>query len=427
MATSEAPKSSAEQPLDLLALLKDAAILPDLQFKAIRAKVLTGQLPFDARDLARRLVRDGDLTEYQATRLLRGKSHGMAIGKYVILDRLGAGSMGRVFKANHLLMNRLVALKLIAPEVLANKRIVARFQREMKLVGRLDHPNVVRAFDADQIGQVLYIVMEYVPGRSLGQMYREQGTLPASEIVRWAADACEGLGHAHGQGIVHRDVKPSNILLGDDGRARVLDLGLGVLMEADPQASFATADGFAVGTVDYMSPEQALGREVDGRSDLYNLGCTMYHLISGRHVFSGDSQIERLGKRINGRPTPLMDLVPELPAGLPSVLDGLLANRPEDRYETAEEAADALHEVAFPGRSRARRGGAEVAEARPVEERIVEVEVEVEVEIEPDYPGWFRPVAELAERNPAGAAALFLGLGLAFFGMGFFLALIVSR
>ena len=425
MATSEAPKPTREVPGDLLRVLKASAILTEPQFEGVRAKVLGGEYPFEARELARRLVHENILTEYQAVRLLRNKPHGMAIGKYVILDRLGAGSMGRVFRANHLLMNRIVALKLIAPEVMSNARIVSRFQREMKLVGMLDHPNVVRAFDADKVGKTLFIVMEYVPGRSLGELYRERGTLPASEIVRWAADACLGLEHAHRQGIVHRDVKPSNILLGDDGRARVLDLGLGVLMEADPQASFATADGFAVGTVDYMSPEQALGKDVDGRSDLYNLGCTMYHLISGRHVFQGDNQIERLGKRINGRPTPIVELVPDLPRGLPSVLDRLFANRPDDRYQTGEEAAEALSEIANPGSKSARRGPSNGPTPPPPE--VVERIIEVEVEVEPEYPAWFRPLAELAERNPTGAGFLLVGLGLAIFGMGFFLGLILVR
>ncbi len=218
----------------------------------------------------------------------------MLVGKYVILDRLGSGSMGRVYKAHHQMMGRVVALKIIAPEIVTNDRVVARFQREMRLVGRLDHPNVVRAFDADSDRNILYLVMEYVAGESLGQRLK-RGPLPAVEAVSYAAQAALGLAHAHDQGIVHRDVKPSNLLVTEGRQVKVLDLGLGVLMEIDTEATFATADGVAVGTVDYMSPEQACGRDVDGRSDLFSLGCAFYHLITGRQAFPGETPIERLG------------------------------------------------------------------------------------------------------------------------------------
>src|SRR6202041_2872556 len=137
-----------------------------------------------------------------------------------------------------------------------------------------------------------------------------------------------------------RDIKPSNILLTDDRRIKILDLGLGVLMEADASATFATADGIAVGTVDYMSPEQACGREVDGRSDLYGLGCSMYHLMSGRLPFPGSSPIERLGKRIGGPHTPIPEYLPDAAARFVRVLDKMLAHKPHERYATAAAAAD---------------------------------------------------------------------------------------
>ncbi len=425
MATTEMSKPAEDVPSDLLKLIRKSGILPDRQFEDLRTKVLAGDYPYDPNLLAQRLIRDRVLTEYQARRLLKNKPHGLAVGKYVILDRLGSGSMGRVYKANHLLMGRVVALKVIAPEISSNSRVVARFRREMKLVGRLDHPNVVRAYDADQLGSILYIVMEYVPGHSLGQIFREQGPIKALDVARYAADAALGLAHAHAQGIVHRDIKPSNLLLGHDARVRVLDLGLGVLVEADEQATFATADGIAVGTVDYMSPEQACGREVDGRSDLYSLGCTMYHMISGRHVFPGNSPVERLGQRINGVPAPLGDLVPDLPSGMNEVMDRLLANKPKDRYQSAEEAAEALERL-LPGRANLHRSTPAKSEppaAGAAEHQVVEVEVE----IEPDYPAWFRPLAELAETSPAGAAiALLLG-ALAFFGLGVFSAFLLLK
>jgi serine/threonine-protein kinase len=349
MAVPESSRAADDAPpSDLLQVLHLSGILQDSQIDQIRSRVLSGELPFDAHSLARRLVREQVLTEYQAARLLKNKPHGLAFGKYVILDKLGAGAMGRVYKAKHLLMGRNVALKIIAPEVSNNRRGVGRFRREMQLVGRLDHPNVVRAYDADQIGNTLYIVMEYVPGESLGQILRRDGPLAARDVVLYAAQAARGLGHAHAQGIVHRDVKPTNLLLGDDGRVRVLDLGLGVLLEPDPQSAFMTADGIAVGTVDYMSPEQACGREVDGRSDIYSVGCAMFHLITGQHVFTGQSKVDRMLARVEGTPRQLAEFVGDLPRGLDAVLARMLAKEPADRYQTAEEAAEALEAILRP-------------------------------------------------------------------------------
>ncbi|MCA1685772.1 MAG: serine/threonine protein kinase, partial [Planctomycetia bacterium] len=215
MATFEKPRPSPAVPLDLLPVIRESGVLTDRQFAEVRAKVHGGDFPSDSLALAARLVEENVLTEYQTKRFLANKSHGLLVGRYVILDRLGSGSMGRVYKAHHLMMDRLVAIKVIAPEIVSNERVVARFQREMKLVGRLDHPNVIRAFDADQINRVLYIVMEYVQGQSLAQRL-SQGPISPPEMVDFAAQAALGLAHAHGQGIVHRDIKPSNLLLTGD-------------------------------------------------------------------------------------------------------------------------------------------------------------------------------------------------------------------
>ena len=403
MASTDRTKPADAVPADLLPIIRNSGVLAEKQFLDIRSKVVSGEYPGEARALAQRLVRDQILTEYQTRRFLTGKSHGLLVGKYVILDRLGSGSMGRVYKAHHQLMGRVVALKIIAPEIVTNERVVSRFQREMRLVGRLDHPNVVRAYDADQTNGILYIVMEYVTGRSLGQRLKE-GPLPPVDAVHYAAQAALGLHHAHQQGVVHRDIKPSNLLLNDDKVLKVLDLGLGVLMDGDEHATFATADGVAVGTVDYMSPEQACGREVDGRSDLFSLGCSLYHLITGRQAFPGDSPIERLGRRINNRPVPITDLRPDLPSSLVGVLDKLLANKPQDRYQTAGEAAEALQALVKPKRSAnatapARRPPAEIA-TEPNPSEPPPPPSPVVIKVRPDYPGWFAPMADLAERKP---------------------------
>jgi len=398
MATSDRPKPSRPVPLDLLPVIRESGILTDRQVVEIKAKISTGDYPGDSAALAGRLVQNKVLTVYQARRFLAGKANGLLVGRYVIMDRLGSGSMGRVYKAHHMMMDRVVALKIIAPEIVSNAKVIARFQREMKLVGRLDHPNVIRAFDADQINNILYIVMEYAQGQSLAQRLT-RGPIPALEMVDYAAQASLGLAHAHAQGIVHRDVKPSNLLLTTNRQIKVLDLGLGVLMEADCSTSFATADGIAVGTVDYMSPEQACGREVDGRSDLYSLGCATYHLVTGKMPFQGDSPLERMAQRIGGQPVPITDVKPGLPPGFVRVLDKLLATKPQDRYQTAAEAAEALQALIRPkSRAPAPPRAAPAVPAPPPPPPVV-------VTVAPDYPRWFRPLARLAESKPAAALA----------------------
>lgn len=422
MATFEKPKPSRAVPLDLLPVIRESGVLSERQLAEVKAKLLSGDYPQDSAALADRLVRENILTGYQAKRFLNNKSGGFLVGRYVILDRIGAGSMGRVYKAHHQMMDRLVAIKIIAPEIVTNEKVVARFQREMKLVGRLDHPNVIRAFDADQVNRLLYIVMEYVQGASLADLLRK-GTFRPLDMAIYGAQAALGLAHAHSQGIVHRDVKPSNLLLTDDRQIKVLDLGLGALMEADNSTSFATADGIAVGTVDYMSPEQACGREVDGRSDLFSLGCSMYHLISGRLPYPGESAIERMGKRISGRPVPITDVLPEVPGGLVRVLDKLLAHKPQDRFQTAGDAAEALQALVRP---RVRTSQASPGDAPP--KKLTRYEpppptpdppAPVVVTNLPEYPRWFRPLARFAETRPVPALVSLVLTTAAVFAVGF--------
>ncbi|MFO0892081.1 MAG: serine/threonine-protein kinase [Isosphaeraceae bacterium] len=446
MAIFERPKSMEKVPVDLLAVIRDSGVLPERQIADIRTRLVKGEYPVDPIGLAEQLVREKQLTVYQAKRFLSGRSHGLLVGRYVILDRIGSGSMGRVYKAHHQMMDRVVALKIIAPEISANEKVVARFQREMKLVGRLDHPNVVRAFDADQVNRTLFIVMEFVNGHSLGERLKK-GPIPPAEMFDFAAQAALGLAHAHEQGMVHRDIKPSNMLLTQDRKIKILDLGLGLLLEADNHSTFATADGIAVGTVDYMSPEQAMGREVDGRSDLFSLGCAMFHLMTGKLAFPGDSPIDRLGRRLNSKPVAITDYIPEMPLSAVRVLEKLMANKPVDRYATALEAAEALQAVVRP-RNRTPRSSNPTVDVRtmntPEEPRpappgadrsrssqeIPEALARVSTDELPSPatrsslggprpPAWFRPLARLAEARPAAALAALLSITGLVFAAGF--------
>jgi serine/threonine-protein kinase len=437
MATFERPKSADGVPLDLLPVIRSSGVLSEKQLAEIKSKILQGDYPMDSVELAERLVRENLLTSYQAKRFLNNRSTGLIVGRYIILDRIGSGSMGRVYKAHHVMMDRVVALKIIAPEIASNERVVARFQREMKLVGRLDHPNVVRAYDADQVQKILYIVMEYVPGLSLGERLKK-GPIPPLEMVDYATQAALGLAHAHEQGIVHRDIKPSNMLLTKEGRIKILDLGLGVLMEADSAATFATADGIAVGTVDYMSPEQACGRDVDGRSDLYGLGCAMYHLMTGKLPFPGASPIERLGKRISGRHVPITDYLPDVSSNFVRILDKMLAHKPHERFATAAALAEALQNLVRP-KPQSIGSASPSAPAQPSSRTAGEGKAPGETQatpaeppaptiakLRPQYPAWFAPLAQMAEQRPRSAlASVILALALTF-GAGVVLGFVLK-
>ena len=333
---------------EFLQAIRSSAVLSEKQFEKVEANVAEGNYPPEPAELASRLVKDGVLTAFQARQILKGKPQGLVFGRYVILDFLGKGGMGTVYKAWHRMMGRVVALKILDPRCVANNQSLARFRREMQLVGRLDHPNVVRAFDADRVGEYHFIAMEYVAGQNLEDLMKERGALPPADVVNFASQAADGLAHAHALGILHRDIKPSNLLLTDARKVKILDFGLGTLLEKDELPAALTAAGITVGTPDYLSPEQARMVKLDGRSDLYSLGCTMYHLISGKLPFKGESSMDCIVGRITGKGIPISQVRPGLPPRLVQAIEKLMATNPDDRYQTADEAAAALRSLLRP-------------------------------------------------------------------------------
>jgi serine/threonine-protein kinase len=330
---------------EFLQAIRNSAVLSEKQLEKVEANVAEGNYPPEPDKLASRLVKDGVLTDFQARQILKGKSRGLVFGRYVILDFIGKGGMGSVYKAWHRMMGRVVALKILEPRCVANSQSLARFRREMQLVGRLDHPNVVRAFDADRVGEYHFIAMEYVAGQNLEELMKARGALPPAEVVYFASQAADGLAHAHALGILHRDIKPSNLLLTDARKVKILDFGLGTLLEKDELPAALTAAGITVGTPDYLSPEQARMVKLDGRSDLYSLGCTMYHLISGQLPFKGESSMDCIVGRITGKAIPISQVRPGLPPRLVQAIEKLMATNPDDRYQTADEAAAALRSL----------------------------------------------------------------------------------
>jgi uncharacterized protein (TIGR03067 family) len=264
--------------------------------------------------------------------------------KYRAVQWLGEGGMGTIWLAEHTVMNRPVAIKVIRPELLARPGATDRFLREVRAAAKLHHPNIVTAFDAEPTGGSCLLVLEYVDGETLADRLRA-GPLPVAEACRAARDAARGLAHAHAAGLVHRDVKPHNLIRAADGTVKVLDFGLAgaAAKEERPLAGDGlTGAGMVCGTPDYIAPEQATDpRAADARADIYGLGCTLYHLLAGHPLFPTGSVTEKLAAQEKLMPEPIPNLAPDLGA----ILAKMLAKRPEDRYQTADEVVTALEGV----------------------------------------------------------------------------------
>jgi WD40 repeat protein/tRNA A-37 threonylcarbamoyl transferase component Bud32 len=264
--------------------------------------------------------------------------------RYRPLGLLGTGGMGAVYKAEHRLMERLVALKVINPELIDKPAAVERFGREVKAAARLSHPNIVTAYDAERVGNMHFLVMEFVEGTCLADLVREQGRLPIALACDCVRQAALGLQHAHERGMVHRDIKPQNILLTADRQAKVLDFGLArFVSESRPAGAGLTELGTVMGTPDYMAPEQARDpRQADVRADLYSLGCTLYHLLVGHPPFPGGTTVDKLVAHLERLPRPLTDLRGDVPPALARIVERLMAKDPAQRYQTPTEVAEAL-------------------------------------------------------------------------------------
>jgi serine/threonine protein kinase len=263
--------------------------------------------------------------------------------RYRVDKLLGAGGMGAVYRAHHRVMDRPVALKVINPRLMTRPEVVERFTREVKAAARLSHPNIVTAFDAEQAGGTHFLVMEYVEGIDLGRLVQEGGRLPVGRACEYVRQAALGLQHAFEQGMVHRDLKPHNLMLTPCGRVKILDFGLARFACEAADAAGATGTGVVLGTVDYIAPEQADdAHHADIRSDIYSLGCTLYHLLAGRPPFPTGTPIQKVIAHVEKKPQPLTELRHDVPEELMLVLERMMAKNPTHRYQTAAEVAVAL-------------------------------------------------------------------------------------
>jgi serine/threonine protein kinase len=331
----------------LLARLTGSGLLSAEAIRGLMARIPPARR-VHSRQLAEELVLQKVLTSYQATILCQRRAPGLVLGNYVILEMLGAGGMGKVFKAMHRRMERVVVLKLLPPEMTQSPVAVERFQREVKAAARLSHPNIVAAYDADEAGGVHFLIMEYVEGSDLKHVVQTQGPLTIGQALSCVGQVARGLEHAHAAGVIHRDIKPANLLLGTDGVVKILDMGLARMSDKDsppraaPQRDL-TKLGNIVGTSHYMAPEQAAGtNRIDKRVDIYSLGCTLYFLLTGKPPFEGDTIEEVLWAHLE-RPIPSLTTArPDAPAALDAVFQRMLAKKSDERFATVTEVIAAL-------------------------------------------------------------------------------------
>jgi serine/threonine-protein kinase len=258
--------------------------------------------------------------------------------RYRLHGEVARGGMARVYRADDLVRGGEVAIKVLRPE-LAAALGHDRFLQEIRILARLHHPNILPLLDSREVGGSLYYVSQYIPGSSLQRRLATEGPLPLDEVVRIGRDVAAALDYAHGNEVIHRDVKPGNILLGDD-RALVCDFGVARAVELAGGDRLASSSGFALGTPAYMSPEQAMGRTIDYRCDVYGLGCVLYEMLTGEPPFTGPTAQAVLARSLSGEIRPARTVRPELPAAADAAIRSALASEPERRPRTAADLVE---------------------------------------------------------------------------------------
>jgi serine/threonine-protein kinase len=297
----------------------------------------------DSGKLANTLVERGLLTPWQCERLKEGRHKGFILGKYKLLGLLGTGGMSSVYLAEHILMQRRVAIKVLPRSRVGDSSYLARFRREAQAVAALDHRNIVRAYDIDNDGNTHYLVMEYVEGRDLQTIIKNDGPLDYDTAADYVRQAAEGLAHAHEVKVIHRDIKPANLLVDARGTVKILDMGLARFINEQQTSLTRMHDENVLGTADYLAPEQAKdSHTADHRADIYSLGCTLYYLLTGHPPFRDGSLAQRILKHQTQTPSSIFEDRSDAPQALVDVCMRMMAKQPAARFQTALEVAQTL-------------------------------------------------------------------------------------
>jgi serine/threonine protein kinase len=330
-----------------LELLRRSGLIEDDRLDGVIAQIQRELGPdADGAAIAEKLIAAKHITAWQRDLLFEGKYKGFMLAKkYKLLGLLGTGGMSSVYLAEHSKMQRLVAIKALPTKRVHDTSYLARFYREAQAAAKLDHRNIVRAYDIDHEGDNHFLVMEYVEGRDLQTLVKDVGPIEYDMAAEYIRQAAEGLEHAHQAGLVHRDIKPANLLVDPRGTVKVLDMGLARWDQDDSEKASLTLthEENVLGTADYLAPEQ--GRDshsVDKRADLYSLGCTLYFLLTGHAPFPDGTLAQRIWKHQNQMPTSIYEERKDAPPPLVDVCLRMMAKQPEARYQTAGEIAQVL-------------------------------------------------------------------------------------
>jgi serine/threonine protein kinase len=330
---------------DLLLLLEKSRLVDAARLEVIRQKLASAPPALqDPHRLADQLVRQHWLTRFQADQILQGRSKGFWVKRYKILDQVGIGGMARVFLAEHAIMRRKVALKILPTSKCADPPSLARFLREARAIASINHPNVIRAYDIDQDADFYYIVLEYAEGLTVAQHVERHGPIPWPQACDYVYQAAAGCEHLLACGLIHRDIKPSNIIIEHGGAIKLVDLGLAVFLdekETDPLT--VRYEQNALGTADYLSPEQVVdSHNVDGRADIYSLGATFCFMLSGKPPFPDGTVMEKLHAHQTQPFETIRDRAPDVPKDLDAILRKMLAKKAADRFATMTALRSAL-------------------------------------------------------------------------------------
>ncbi|QGJ69005.1 Serine/threonine protein kinase [Planctomycetales bacterium 10988] len=336
---------------ELFTKLEDFELLEEERLEVIRTRLRRIPHRLTADKYLDKFISDGVISRELAIVLQSDAKEWQLFGKkYLLLDKIGEGGMGVVYRAYHRSMDRIVALKLLSDELLkSNRQAMQRFQREVKAAAQLVHPHIATAYDADEHDGRPFLVMEYVEGISLSMLVKRQGVLSFRRAADYIKQAALGLGYAHRQGLVHRDVKPGNLQLSTDGSIKVLDLGLVRFLQGGDEGETLTGTGEILGTSAYMSPEQAAHtKHADHRADIYSLGCTFYFLLRARPPFRGNTFTETI---IAHRVQPILPSLNEIPGitdEVKKILQKMLAKKVNERYQRMEEVVEAIDACDLP-------------------------------------------------------------------------------